>query len=126
ITGLQKHYKTAAQRFELQDVQGIPEFPGLRESLANVVDGIEGRNSTLRLNEVSVFDKAITQLYEAGCEVAALMLFVAEYTGIVKGTNPFDKHSAAAQKLAHGGVIKGLTSRIQMPSSLTDIPQKSQ
>jgi hypothetical protein len=127
ISRLVDHYSSAAMRFAMQDVQGIPELPSLHQSIANIVDSIRRRNTSLRLNELSVFDKAITHLYrDQDDKVAALLLFVAEYSGIINGANPFEKCDIAAQKLAQRGAIKGLNSRIQMPSSLTDIPQKNQ
>lgn len=128
ISWLVDHYSSAAKRFAImQDAQGIPELPRLHQSIANIVDSIRRRNTSLRLNELSVFDKAITHLYrDQDDKVAALLLFVAEYSGIINGANPFEKCDTAAQKLVQGGAIEGLNSRIQMPSSLTDIPQKNQ
>lgn len=127
ITVLVENYQSAAQGFVVQNVEAIPEFPDLWQSMVNVVGSISGRNSTLRLNEVSVFDKAIVHLYrEVDDKIAALMLFAAEYAGIVQAEDPFKRCRAAALKLVQTGVLKGLNPRIPMPSRLTDITQQMQ
>lgn len=123
ITTLVNECKLIARGYAIQCTKSIPELPGLHRNLESTVGSLMHRNQTLRYNEVSVFDKAMVHLFGED-KLAALILFVAEYTGVVDGANSTERCNDAKQKLKQHGVIRGSYSpTIQ---ELADIAQKRQ